>query len=199
MTLKSKRRCANSNGLCNCCVSYHHLFSAFCPSYILKNHTLVHFILHFFTIIVQFLSLVLQFETQWTAACQVSLSFTISWSLLKLIPFESVVSSNHLILCHSLLFLPSIFPSVRVFANESALLMRQPKYWSFSSASVLPMNIQGQISLGLTGLISLLSNGLLKVPSSTTIQKHHFSVLSLLYGPTLTSIHDHWKKKKTQL
>ena len=63
-----------------------------------------------------------------------------------------------------------------------------------ASASVLPMNIQGQISLGLTGLISLLSNELLKVPSSTTIQKHHFSVLSLLYGPTLTSIHDHWKK-----
>ena len=129
MTLKSKRRCANSNGLCNCCVSYHHLFSALCPSYILKNHTLVHFILHFFTIIVQFLSLVLQFETQWTAACQVSLSFTISWSLLKLMCIESVIPSNHLILCCPLLLLPLIFPSIRVSSNKLALCIRQPEYW----------------------------------------------------------------------
>ena len=114
MALKSKI-CANSNGRCNCCVTYCHVFSAFCHSYILNNHTLVRFILHFFTIFVQFLSHVLHFETQWTTACQVSLSFTISWSLLKLMPIESVVPSNHLILCHSLLLLTSIFPSVRVF------------------------------------------------------------------------------------
>ena len=123
MTLKSKR-CANSNGRCNCCFTYCHMFSAFCPSYILKNHTLVCFVLHFFHHIVQFLSHVLHFETQWTAACQVSLSFTISWSLLKLMPVESVVPSNHLFLYHSLLLLPSIFPSVRVFSNESALFIR---------------------------------------------------------------------------
>ena len=85
-----------------------------------------------------------------------------------------VIPSNHLILCHPLFLLPSTFPSIRVFPNESALHIRWPKYWSFSSASVLPMNIQGLFSLGLTGLISLLSKGLLRVPYSTTIQKHHF-------------------------
>ena len=80
----------------------------------------------------------------WTAACQDSLSFTISWSLLKFVSFESVMPSNHLILCHPLLLLPSIFSSIRVFFNESALRIRWPKYWSFSplAASVLPMNIQ---------------------------------------------------------
>ena len=67
-----------------------------------------------------------------TAAHQTSLSFTISWSLLKLISIESVMSSNHLILCHPLHLLPSIFPSIRVFPNELALRIRQPKYWSFS-------------------------------------------------------------------
>ena len=69
--------------------------------------------------------------TPWTAACQAFLSFTISWSLLKPIPIESVMPSNHLILC-CLLLLPSIFPSIRVFSNESALCIRWPKYWCFS-------------------------------------------------------------------
>ena len=70
--------------------------------------------------------------TPWTAACHASLSFTISWSLLKLISIESVMPSNHLIFCHPLLLLPSIFLSIRVFSNESALHVRWPKYWSFS-------------------------------------------------------------------
>ena len=86
--------------------------------------------------------------TLWTAACQASLSITNSWSLLKLMSIESVMPSNHLILCRPLLLSPSIFPSIRVFSNESALCIRWPKYWSFSSASVLPMNIQDWFPLG---------------------------------------------------
>ena len=81
--------------------------------------------------IVQSLSRVGLFETPWTAACQASLSFTISQSLLKLLSIELVMLSNHLILCRPLLLQPSIFPSVRVFSNESALRLRWPKDWSF--------------------------------------------------------------------
>ena len=80
----------------------------------------------------QSLSHVQLFATPWTAACQASLSITNSQSLLKLMSIESVMPSNHLILCHLLLLLPSIFPSIRVFSNESALRIRWPKYWSFS-------------------------------------------------------------------
>ena len=70
--------------------------------------------------------------TPWTAACQASLFVTISWSLLKLLSIESVMPSNHLILCHPFLFLPLVFPSIRVFSSESVLCIRWPKYWSFS-------------------------------------------------------------------
>ena len=83
-------------------------------------------------VVVQLLSCVQLFVTPWTAAHQASLSFTISQSLLKLMSIESVMSSNHLILCHPLLLLPSIFPSIRVFSNESVLCTRWPKYRSFS-------------------------------------------------------------------
>ena len=89
--------------------------------------------------IVQSLSLVQLFGTPRTAACRASLSFTISWSLLKLKSIESVMPSNYLIHCHSLLLLPSIFPSIRVFSRESVLHIRWPKYWSFSF-SVSPSN-----------------------------------------------------------
>ena len=82
--------------------------------------------------LVQSFSRVQLFATQWTAAHQASLSITNSWSLPKLMSIESVMPSNHLILCHPLLLLPSILPSIRVFSNESALRMRWPKYWSFS-------------------------------------------------------------------
>ena len=82
--------------------------------------------------VVQSLSRVQLFVTSWTAACQASLSFTISWSLLKLMSIESVMPSSHLILCHPLLLLSSIFPSIRAFSNELALRIRWPKYWSFS-------------------------------------------------------------------
>ena len=120
-------------------------------------------------------------ETPWTAAHQASLSIMNSQNLLKLMSIESVMPSNHLILCHPLLLLPSIFPSIRVFSNESALRIRWPKYWRFSF-SISPSNeysgfffeYSGFISLGLTGLISLQSKGLSRVFSNTTVQKHQF-------------------------
>ena len=90
-------------------------------------------------------------------------------NLLKLMSTESVMPSNHLILCHPLFLLPSIFPRIRVFSNESALCIRWSKYCSSASASVLPMNIQGWFPFGLTALISLLPKGLSGVFSSTTV------------------------------
>ena len=148
-------------------------------------------------------------------AHQASLSITDSWSLLKLMFIESVMPSNHLILCRPLLLSPSTFPSISVFSNEWALHISWPKYWSFSF-SISPSNEHpGLISLGWTGWISLQSKGLSRVFSNTTVQKHQFlqyckvisfqliknklkksinsSVLSFLYSPTLTSIHDCWK------
>ena len=87
----------------------------------------------FMLVVVELLSPVWLFVTPWTAACQNSLSFTISQSLLKLMSIEPVTPSNHLILCHPLLLLPSIFPSIKVFSSESAVHIRWPKYWGFSS------------------------------------------------------------------
>ena len=110
----------------------------------------------------------------WTAARQASRSITNSRSLPKLMSIELVVPSNHVILCHPLLLLPSIFPNIRVFSNESVLRVRWPKYWSFTSTSVLPMNTQDQSPLGWTGWISLQSKGLSRVFSNTTVQKHQF-------------------------
>ena len=92
------------------------------------------------------LSRVQLFATPWTATCQASLSITNSWSLPKLMSIESVMPSNHLILCHPLLLLPSIFPSIRVFSNESALRIRWPKYWSFSFSISLSNENLGVIS-----------------------------------------------------
>ena len=106
-------------------------------------------------IVVQLLSHVRLFATPWTAACLTSLSVTISWSLLKLMSIESVMPSNHLILCCPLLLLPSIFPSIRVFSNESALRVRWPKYCSFSF-SISPSNeYSGLISFKTDWFISL--------------------------------------------
>ena len=103
-----------------------------------------------------------------------SLSITNSRSMLKLMSLESVMPLNYLILCCPLLLLPSIFPRIRVFSNESVLCIRWPKDWSFSSASVFPMIIQDWFPSGWTGWISLLSKGLLRVFSSTTVWKHQF-------------------------
>ena len=121
------------------------------------------------------------------------MSITNSWSLPKFMSIESMMPSSHLILCCPLLLLPSIFCSIRVFSNESALRIRWPKYWSFSF-NISPSNEHpGLISFGMDWLISLQPKGLSRVFSNTTVQKHHSSVLSFLYSPTLTSIHDHWK------
>ena len=96
---------------------------------------------------VQLLGCVQLFVTPWTIACQASLSITNSWNLLKLMSIELVMPSNHLILCCPLLLLPSIFPSIRVFSNETVLCIRWPKYWSFSF-SISPSNeYLGLISL----------------------------------------------------
>ena len=119
------------------------------------------------------------------------LSFTFTQSLLKLMSIESVMPSNYLIFCHFFLFLPSIFPSIRVFSNESALHVRCQSIGV--SASVLQMNIQGWFPLGLTGLIFLLCKVLLGLLANTTVQIINSFPLSLLYGSVLTSIHDYWK------
>jgi len=130
---------------------------------------------------VQLLSRVQLFATPWIAACQASLSITNSQSPPKPVPIESVMPSNHLILCRPLLLLPSIFPSIRVFSNESAVRIRWPKYWSFSF-KISPSNEHpGLISFRMDW-ISLQSKGLSRVFSNTTVQKHQFfsTQLSLL-------------------
>ena len=100
---------------------------------------------------------------------------TNSWSSLKLMSIESVMPSNHLILCHPLLLLPSVFPSIRISFSESVLRIRWPKYWVSASASVLPMNIQDWFPSGLTGWISLQSKGL------SSLVQHHRSKASILW------------------
>ena len=142
--------------------------------------------------VVQSLSCVWLFATPWTAAGQASQSFTISWSLLEFMSIESVMPSNHLILCRPLFLLPSLFPSIRVFSNESALHIRWPKYWSFS---ISPSNDYSDRFLsGLTGLISLQTKELSRVFSNTTVQKHQFlgAQLSLVSN---THIHT-WRLEK---
>ena len=129
----------------------------------------------------------------WITAHQASQSITNSRSLLKLIFIESVMPSNHLILCHPLLLLPSIIPSIRVFSNESALRIRWPKYWSFNF-NISPSNeYSGLISFRMDWLALLAVQGTLK----SLLQHQQFkninsSALSFFSGPTLTSIHDHW-------
>ena len=132
---------------------------------------------------VQLLSRVQLFVTLWTAECQASLSITNSRSLLKLMSIESVMPSNHLILCHPLLLLPSIFPRVRLFSSESALHIRWLKCWSFSFGISPSMYIQGWCPLGLTGLIFFLSKRLWRVFSRPLFETISSLVLSLLYGP----------------
>ena len=121
---------------------------------------------------VQSLSHVRLFMTPWTALHKASQSITNSWSLLKLMSIESVMPSNHLILCRPLLLLPSIFPSIRVFSNKSVLCIRWPKYWSFS---ISPSNeYSGLISFRMDWLDLLAVQGTLKSFSNTTVQKHQF-------------------------
>ena len=125
---------------------------------------------------VQSLSRVLLFATPWTAALQASLSITNSWSLLKLMSIESVMPSNHLILCCPLLLPPSIFPSIRVFSNESALCIRWPKYWSFSFNISPPNEHSGLISFRIDQLDLLTVQGIFKSPL-----QHQSSKASILW------------------
>ena len=127
-----------------------------------------------FVVVVQSLSHVQLFATPWTEACQASLSFTISQNLLKFMSIVFVMPSNHLILCCPLLLLPSIFPSIRVFSNESALRIRRPKYWKFS---ISPSNeYSGLISFRTDWFDLLAVQGTLK-----SLLQHHSSKASILW------------------
>ena len=141
---------------------------------------------------VQLLSCVRLFATPWTTACQASLSITNSRSLPKLVSTESVMPSNHLILCYSLLP-PSVFLSIRVFSNESAFASGGQSIGVSASTSVLPMNIQDWFPLGWTGWISLHPKDSQESSPTPQFKRSNSLVLSFLYSPTLTSIHDHWK------
>ena len=136
-------------------------------------------------VVVQSLSCVQLFVTPWTVAHQASLSFTISQSLQKLMPIESVMPSNHLIFCRPLL-LPSIFPSIRVFSNESALCIRWPKYWSFSFSMSLSNEYSGLISFRMDWLDLLEVQGTLK-----SLLQHHSSKASVLRGSSFFIVQSH--------
>ena len=149
-------------------------------------------------VVVQSISLVWLLGPPWTAAHQASLSFIISQSVLKLMSIESVMLSNHLILCHRLLFLPSIFLSIRIFSNEAALCIGWPKYWSFSF-TISPSNeYSGTISFRIYWFdllaIQLTLMSLLQHHSSKKKSTLWHSAF-LLYSATLPSIHDFWKNQ----
>ena len=138
-------------------------------------------------------SVVSNFASSWTAACQAFLFVTISQSLLMSI--GSVMPSNRLILCHPLLLLPSVFPSIRVFSNESVLCIRWPKYWSFSF-SISPSNeYSGLISFRIDWFDFLAVQGILKSSLAPQFESINFSVLSLFCGPALTSVPDNNAKE----
>ena len=139
-------------------------------------------------VVVQLPSFVQLFATPWTTACQASLSFSISWSLHKFMFFELVMPSNHLILCCPHLLPPSIFPSIRVFSNESAHRIRWPKYWSFSFSISPSSEYSGLISFRIDCFDLLAECSV--APQFKSVSS---SALSFLYSPTLTSIHDYWK------
>ena len=144
--------------------------------------------------IVQLLSRIQHFATPWTEALQASLSITNSQSLLKLISIESVIPSNHLTLCPPILLPPSIFPSIRIFPMSQHFTSGGQSTGDSALVSVLAMNILDLYPLRLTGWISLQSKRLSKESSPTPQFKSiNSSVLSFVYSPTLTSIHDYWK------
>ena len=125
---------------------------------------------------VQSLSRVRLFVTPWTAALQASLSITNPWSSLKLMSFESVMPSSHVILCHLLLHPPSVFPSIRIFTNESVLHMRWPKYWSFNFSISHSNEYSGLISFRIDWFDLLVVQGTLK-----SLLQHHSSKASILW------------------
>ena len=143
---------------------------------------------------VQLLSHVQLFATPWTAACQASLSITNSRSLFRFMSIESVMPSNHLILCCLLLLLPSILPSIKVFPNESVLHIRWPKNWSFSFNISPPNEYSWLISLRMDWLDLLAVQGTPKsLLQHQQFKSINFLALSFLCSPTLTSIHDYWR------
>jgi len=139
---------------------------------------------------VQSLSCVQLFATPWTAACQASLLIINSESLFKLMSVELVIPSNHLILHCPLLLLPSIFPSIRVFSNESVLWIRWPKYWSFSFSISTSNEYSGLISFRMEWLDLFAVQRTLESSPTPQFKSINSSVLGFLYSPTLTSIHD---------
>ena len=142
---------------------------------------------------VQSLSHVWYFATPWTTACQASLSITSSQSPPKLMSIESVMPSNHLILCRPLLLLPSIFPSIRIFSSESVFHIRWPKYWSFGF-SISPSNEHsGLISFRMDWLALLAVQGTQESSPTPQFKSINSLALSFLYSPTFTSIQDYWK------
>ena len=145
------------------------------------------------TVVVHSVSHVQLFETSWTVVCQVPLSSTISWSLLKFTSIESMILSNYLILCCPLFLLPSIFPSIRIFSKESALESGGQSIGASASASVLPMNIQGGFPLGLMVWSPCCPKDSQESSPTPQFKSINSSALSFFYGPTLTSIHDYWK------
>ena len=138
--------------------------------------------------LVQVLSPVRLFATPWTAACWASLSITNSWSLLKLMSIESVMPSNHFIFCHPLILPPSIFPSIRVFSSELVLHIRWPKYWSFSIS--YSNKYSELISFRIEWFDLIVVQGTQESSPTPQFKSINSSVLSFLYRPTLTSIHD---------
>ena len=141
--------------------------------------------------VVQLFSRVWLSTTPWTVALQASLSSAISQSLPKLMSIESVIPSNHLILCHPLFLLPSIVPSIRVFSNDPVLCIRWAKYWSFS---ISPSHeYSGLISFRIDWLDLLAIKGTFKSILALQFKSINFLVLSLLYDPTVTSVHEYCK------
>ena len=139
-------------------------------------------------------SVVSDSATPWTAARQAFLSITNSWSLLKLMSVDSVMPSNHLVLCHPLLLPPSIFPSIRVFSNESVPHIRRPKYWSFSFSISHSSENLGLMSLKIDWFDLLAVQGSLK-----SLLQHHSSKVSILWHSAFFIVqlshplHDYWK------
>ena len=171
-----------------------HVYVYIAESLCWSPETIITFLIGYHQSSVQSLSHVQLFVNPWTAACQGFLSIINSWSLLKLTPIELVMPSNHLILCHPLLLLPSVFPRIRVFSNESVLRIRWPKYWRFSFRISPSNEYSGLISFRMDWLDLLAVQETLK-----SLLQHHSSKTSILwcfsflYSPTITSIHDYWK------
>ena len=143
-------------------------------------------------VLVQLLRCVQLFATLWTEPYQTHLSSIFSQSLFKLLSIESVMLSNHLILCLPLLF-SSIFSSIRILSNELALCIRWPKYWSFSLSISLSNEYSGLISFRMDWLDLLAIQGTQESSPTPQFKSINSSVLSFLYSPALTSIHDYWK------